>query len=165
MARRTGVLSGMSRRARWGVRVWTLGVIVVATALVMFVPVTWNAHQLHHQAKARAIQLDVRETSRCGRCGMSTHVTAWFPDADGVMERAALRGVAQDSTYYRRGITVVYDLTDPRRAMAARDFRDGSGRLSTVVISLALLMALIAVVVAVRFLRRRSPVALAKRHR
>jgi hypothetical protein len=151
-ARRKAALWWRGRRA---FLLWTIALLVPGVALVMFVPVTWSAYRLHDGTTASTSRVDVKQVHHCLRsCWSSTKVRVLFPDASGATQEAVLKGVAQDPSFYRSGIPVVYDAKNPEVAMAARDYTDGRGVWPKIVIPLALLLALGELLLAIRLLRR-----------
>jgi hypothetical protein len=151
-ARRKAALWWRGRRA---VLLWTIGLLVPGVALMMFVPVTWSAYRLHDGATASTSRVDVQQVHHCLRsCWYKTRVRVQFPDAQGLTEEAVLKGVAQDPSFYRSGIRVVYDAKNPEVAMAVRDYTDGRGVWPKVAIPLALLLVFGELLLAIRFLRR-----------
>lgn len=142
-------------RGRRGVALCTIGLILPGVLLVMFVPVTWDAYRLRHEATAISSNVSVKHVRHCLRsCWSSTKVTVSFPDAQGSTEEAVLRGVAQDASYYRSGISVVYDARRPEVAMAVRDYQDGRGLWPKIVLPLTMVAVVGELVLAVRFVRR-----------
>jgi hypothetical protein len=77
-----------------------------------------------------AAQLGAKYYTPCSRC--LPRGAAWIKTGTELV-RVELRGVAQDPSYYKAGIVVIYKASDPSVAMALADYNDGNGSIPPIV--------------------------------
>lgn len=115
------------------VMVWTLLLIGWISSLVLVGRPALAAAEIGGSTQ-RAVALQAVSWSPCSRCSQRAKAQIVV---GGRLRDVALRGVAQDPSYYTAGIVVVFKAGDPAVAMASADYEDGTGPVPAVVVSTA----------------------------
>jgi hypothetical protein len=111
------------------VAIWSVLLIGWLSCLVVVGSPALAAAQLGANP-SRAVALQAEYYTPCSRC--LPRGAAWIKTGTELV-RVELRGVAQDPSYYKAGIVVIYKASDPSVAMALADYNDGNGSIPPIV--------------------------------